>query len=292
MGRARGTFLLCCFCSFLLGHPLTARPAPADESEETTTESDAKSVPYEEDADEQGLYEDARPAKPAADSTTTASEPEDTDDTPQSPAPTTGPVQTKRPFHLEAQFVLDYYFFGNRNHFTVKYAFKLDDTIAGRPAVEGEQSPAPRSLTLRGNADVKTEIDGVLAKGTGTECLLEVSVPKVPYNVLYHEASPDQARVTLKKIGPVAEDWAANCQFSDMPNKPLRTTGAPEHWLNIALEQLTPLLQEHDMPLSDVFESEWTFSIPTQRREDAQIGALEIRGEGKLRIDPPKVKEE
>lgn len=224
---------------------------------------------WENNPEEQGLFEDVTKPKPET----------------KPPAAPPPPQPPYRIFAFSTDVILDYYFYGGNNQFTLTYHIDVNDQIE-LPMTN--QPPQLTTRVLAGNAGVNTEVEGYLAKGAGIQCLLEVQIPKLPYQVQYRETSTTAAIVNVQRLGPAAEDWSSNCLFSDDPEAVFKTSGPPEKWMDEVLAQLLEQLKIIDVSLSDTYEVTKDFRIEPQRIEDGNIGRMDIRGEGNIIIGAPQ----
>lgn len=169
--------------------------------------------------------------------------------------------------------IVNYTFANSQDMFTVKYRWE----------VKGQANAA--TALINGDADVNADVQGPLAKWPTGECKLEITVPKVPFNLTFRRSGEDRATLSLNFKRQISEDWQSRCTFIDAPGKKFDTRGSPEMWLNQAIAKATPSLKN---ALVDVGTSETTtqFIIKKESIPDPPLGKAEIEGTGVITITP------
>jgi hypothetical protein len=140
---------------------------------------------------------------------------------------------------------------------------------------------------LRGNATIKTDISGYLAKWGAGQCLLQVSVPNIPYEVTVVRQGEDKVKLGLIFKQKILEDWQSLCTFLDAPDSRFYTKGEPEKWIGDALQKSEPDLNKLEMSISEKEKTETKFKISKYSVKDGSIGTAEVEGAGTVTIQPP-----
>ena len=155
--------------------------------------------------------------------------------------------------------------------------------IKYRLGVEGKANA--NTMVMRGDADINATVEGFLAKWPTGECKLEVTVPKVPFELTFQRTGEDKGNValTFKKI--IMEDWQSRCSFADAPGAKFDTRGDPEKVLTRALDKARPPLRSIVTNLGRE-ESSTSFVISKEVIDDAPLGTIEIEGTGVVTITP------
>lgn len=257
--------LLCCL-AIAAGTNLAGNANAADDPPPTSPSAPA----FEEDAAEQGLWEDAKanpePATPTPD--------------PAAPPP---PPQRKLQFTMDTE--LDYFFYQTRTQLTLTYTLNFDGLIDMPP------SDAPQknvSAWLKGTGGIITKVTGALAKWAGGECQLLVTVPDTPYHFHYLEDA-GKATITMVGLGPISDEvWESRCTWTNDPEAAFNTTGPPEKWVGHALDKVKALINKVELQVSDAYDTEWPFQIEPISLEDEAIAGVELRAHGTVRIGPPR----
>lgn len=184
-----------------------------------------------------------------------------------------GEGETRWNIDITGAVIMNYVFNDSPDNFIVKYRWE----------VKGQANAATAVIT--GNADISAEANGPLSKWPTGECRLEISVPSVPFELTFRRASEDRGSLKLVFKSPISEDWQSKCLFDDAPGAKFDTRGAPEAWLNKALEKARP-------PLKDIIaemgseESTTGFIISKDTIDDPPLGTIEIEGTGAVTIKP------
>lgn len=168
----------------------------------------------------------------------------------------------------------------SRDSFTITYHITL-----GGPATAG-------NAMVRGNAKITTEISGFLAKWGSGQCLLQVSVPNIPYEMTAVRDGESKAKLSLSFKQKILEDWQSLCTFLDAPDSRFYTRGEPEKWIGDALQKANPDLNAFEMGISDKEKTEKKFKIAKYSVKDGSIGTAEVEGSGTITIQPPTQPEE
>lgn len=244
--------------SMALGFPM----AHADEGK-----TDDEPVPYELDANEQGLFEDINEPLP---STEEGGKP---------------PPPDVRYLNLNAKITLDYYFYGGQNKLTLTYYLEARSKI-NLPSAEAMQAPdaKPYQVDLKGTAEMYTKVSGYLAQGPGIECALDIDVGNIPFDIKYHQTDAEHVTVSLMSLGPSTESWASHCSFADDPEAAFNTSGPPETWVNLFLSGIREQLKTVEMTIAS-YDTEVDFRIEPISAEDEDIGSVEMYGEGFIQIE-------
>lgn len=140
---------------------------------------------------------------------------------------------------------------------------------------------------IRGNATIKTDTSGYLAKWTTGQCLLQVDVAAVPYEISVSKESEDKLKLALQFKQKILEDWQSLCTFLDAPDRRFYTRGEPEKWIAEALQKADPSLDKLIAPMSPKNKTETKFKITKYSVKDGNIGAADVEGSGTITIQPP-----
>jgi len=174
---------------------------------------------------------------------------------------------------INAAIRANYVFNDSPDSFLVKYRWEI----------EGQANAA--TAVIRGNANISAEVEGFLAKWPTGECTLNVTIPKVPFEITFRRSGEDKGSVALKFRRNIMENWESKCTFTDAPGARFETTGDPEKWLARAIEKARPPLRSI---VTDVTDEETTqsFVINKEVLDDPPIGTVEIEGTGVVTITP------
>lgn len=177
---------------------------------------------------------------------------------------------------LKADIAVNYTFNdATRDSFKITYHISL-----GGPMVTG-------TSMIRGNATVKTDISGFLAKWGSGQCLLQVSVPNIPYEMTVVRQGDNKVKLGLTFKQKILEDWQSLCTFLDAPDSRFYTKGEPEKWIGDALQKSEPDLNKLEMSISEKEKTETQFKISKYSVKDGSIGTAEVEGSGTVTIQPP-----
>lgn len=179
-------------------------------------------------------------------------------------------------FTMTADIAVDYTFTDTtRDKFKINYHIQLSNVAATYPAL------------MRGNATIKTDISGYLAKWTTGQCLLQVDVAAVPYEISVTRDGEDKLKLSLQFKQKILEDWQSLCTFLDAPDRRFYTRGEPEKWIAEALQKATPSLDKLTASISQKDKTETRFKIAKYSVKDGSIGSADVDGSGTITIQPP-----
>ena len=175
---------------------------------------------------------------------------------------------------IEATFTVDYIFaesLGSSSGFIIKYTFKIQGNINANVAV------------IKGNADIKTEVEGFLSKWPTGDCKLSINLPKIPFTMTFRKVGDEKAKVSLRFKGGIQEQWESKCTFQG--GEEFITTGPPEKWLTKALAKTSPPLRSLVAKIDpDSEKTTATFTVRKFNVKDDPIGSAQIEGSGTLTI--------
>ena len=180
----------------------------------------------------------------------------------------------KRSIVLDGAVTLNYVFDNSPESFIIKYSFHVEGEAAANVAV------------IKGDAEIKSDVEGFLAKWPDGECKLTVTIPKVPFEMTFRQGSEDRGNMNMSFKEKILETWESRCTFSDTPGKTFQTRGNPEEWLNKALQKARPPLKAIALKLSADEETTTTFTISKQTFKDPPLGTAEVEGTGVITIKP------
>lgn len=172
---------------------------------------------------------------------------------------------------------------------TVNYTFndasRENFKITYRVSLGGPMTTS--TSMIRGSAKIKTDISGYLAKWGEGQCLLQVSIPNIPYEMTVVRQGEDKVKLGLLFKQKILEDWQSLCTFLDAPDSRFYTKGEPEKWIGEALQKSEPDLNKLEMSISDKEKTESKFKISKYSVKDGSIGTAEVEGSGTVTIQPP-----
>ncbi len=175
---------------------------------------------------------------------------------------------------IEGTVSLNYVFAESPENFIITYNFKLEDFVRNKVDV------------LKGDAEITADVKGYLAKWPTGACTLNVSIGKIPYEIIFNRIKEDEARVDLKFKESILEKWESKCTFVDAPGAEFKTTGTPEKWLDEALKKTTPSLRRLILKMPQGSPTAVDFKIETTMIPDTPLGSSEIKGSGKVALSP------
>ncbi|MBI4212664.1 MAG: hypothetical protein HY540_08505 [Deltaproteobacteria bacterium] len=228
---------------------------------------------------DQGLFEDARetPQKAEKQILTTDDQGRQDDDEDIIPKIELGEENNVEPIRsivLDTAIILNYAFDRSSDSFTVKYVFHI----------EGKATSA--TALVSGDAEITAQVQGMLSKFATGECKLDVSIPKVPFELMFKKTDEERASISLKFNGAIAETWKSQCTFTQAGSKKFETIGDAERWLAQALEKTSPPLDTISIDLTPDEPTSATFTIGKQSLKDPPLGAAEIEGTGIITVTP------
>ncbi len=178
-----------------------------------------------------------------------------------------------RQIKISGVVIMNYVFENSADSFTVKYRWELKGEANADTAV------------IKGDVDMEAEVDGFLAKWPTGECKLDISIPKVPFELTYKKTGEEKGDLRLSFKKPITEDWSSKCSFTDTPGAKLETSGPPEKWLAKALEKARPPLRSIVIEVKDE-ETTTPLVIGKETISDAPIGTMEIEGTASVTVSP------
>ncbi len=184
-----------------------------------------------------------------------------------------GEGQNRWGIQLNAAIIMNYVFDGSPDSFVIRYTVEM----------KGQANAA--TAIIRGEADITATVEGALSRWPTGECALDVTVPKVPFEITFRRTDEEQASIKAIFKRKITEDWKSTCSFTDAPGRRFETTGPPEEWLTKALEKTTPPLRSLIVDVGDD-ETTTTFVISVQTIPDPPVGSAEIEGTGVVTITP------
>jgi hypothetical protein len=184
-----------------------------------------------------------------------------------------GEGETRWNIKINAAIRANYVFNDSPDSFLVKYRWEIKGQANSETAV------------IRGDADVSADVEGFLAKWPTGECSLDITIPKIPFELTFRKSGEDKGSIALKFRRNILENWQSKCTFTDAPGARFETTGEPEKWLARAIEKARPPLRSI---VADVTDEETTTSFVINKEvfDDAPIGSVEIEGTGVITITP------
>ena len=217
---------------------------------ETAEDEATEEEPEEEEEEEEELEPEEEEEKEAKDQSTDAA---------------------IRKIVLDSAVTMSYLFENSADNFAVKYHFHIEGKAAADTAV------------IKGEAEIRSEVEGFLSKGAGYECALSVTIPKVPFEMTFRKTGEEDARLKLRWKANILEQHKSTCNFGET-SKPFETTGNPEKWLTKALSKARPPLRSLRVKLDERETTTNTFTIKKQVLRDPPLGTAEIEGTGVITI--------
>ncbi|MFA4974517.1 MAG: hypothetical protein WC683_18070 [bacterium] len=184
-----------------------------------------------------------------------------------------GEAETRWGVKVNAAVRANYVFNESSDSFVIKYTFELEGEANADTAV------------IRGDANISADVEGTLARWPTGQCSLNVSIPKVPFEITFRKSEEEKGSVSLQFRKPIMEDWKSSCTFTDAPGARFETSGPPEKWLAIAIEKARPPIRSIVADITDE-ETTTSFVISKQVIDDAPLGSVEVEGTGVLTITP------
>lgn len=172
---------------------------------------------------------------------------------------------------------------------TVNYTFNdaAKDNVKVIYHVELGGPMEAKAAMIRGTAKIKTNIEGFLAKWNNGQCLLQVSIADVPYEMTIVREGDTKLKLGLLFKQKILEDWQSLCTFLDAPDSRFYTKGEPEKWIGEALQKTEPDLNKLSMTISEKEKTETKFKINKYTVKDGSIGSADIDGSGTVTVTPP-----
>lgn len=137
---------------------------------------------------------------------------------------------------------------------------------------------------IKGEAEITSEVVGYLAKWPTGACTLEITIPKMPFEMSFRKTDDENGRLNVRYKGKILESWKSNCTFSDAPGAKFDTMGTPEEWLNKALEKARPPLRSIALKLGEDEQQASSLVIQKFTFRDPPIGTAEIEGTGVVTV--------
>jgi|SRR3989338_6484067 len=176
---------------------------------------------------------------------------------------------------IQGTVSLSYVFAESPESFVITYNFSVEDFIRNKVEVK------------TGEAEIRAQVKGALAKWPSGECQLMITVGKIPYEVIFNRVKEDEARIDLKFKNSILETWESKCKFSDAGGREFNTVGTPEKWLDSALTKTQPPLRRMLIKFPEgSTPSSVDFNIERHLIPDVPLGSVEIEGKGKLELIP------
>lgn len=186
-------------------------------------------------------------------------------------AETEGPMKIT----IDAIIYVDYQFFTTPDAFKIKYHINMGGTANLATSFIG------------GDAEIATEVTGYLAKWTTGQCILDVKIAKIPYEINYNKiGGKADINITFKK--DIDEIWESKCTFLGGTGKPLISQGPPERWIGTALERTSPPLTSLVAPVDYNTTTSTTFEIAEYDIVEENLGSAKVKGAGLITIEPAK----
>jgi hypothetical protein len=184
-----------------------------------------------------------------------------------------GEEENRWTINIMATIKMNYLFNNSEDSFIVNYRWQ----------VNGEANAA--TAVIRGTADIDAEVEGFLSKWPTGECRLEVSIPKVPFEITFRRTNEERSDIRLVFRGAISEAWQSKCTFADAPGARFDTIGEPEQWLTRALKKARPPLRSIIADLADE-ETTTTSVIGKQIISDPPLGSGEFEGIVTITVGP------
>lgn len=175
---------------------------------------------------------------------------------------------------IDAVVYVDYQFFGSSDAFKVKYHINMGGAANISTAI------------IKGDAEIATEVTGYLAKWPQGQCILDITIAKVPYEISYRQSGSDEADMNIQFKKEINEKWESTCTFIGGVTKPFKTEGQPEKWIEGALQKTSPPLSSIAAPLEADEATSITFNISEYTVLEEGLGSATVKGTGIVTIQP------
>jgi len=187
--------------------------------------------------------------------------------------PIIGPKKIK----IDMVVYVDYQFFESSDAFKVKYHINM-----------GGNANLSTAL-IKGTAQIATEVTGYLAKWPQGQCILNVAIASVPYEITYQQVADDEADLNITFKKDIMESWTSTCTFvGASATQPFKTQGPPEQWIAGALEKATPPISSIVAPVGEGETTSTKFDIPEYTVIEENLGTATVKGTGIVSIEPKK----
>jgi len=181
--------------------------------------------------------------------------------------------ETRWGVKINAAIRAHYVFNDSPDNFVIKYRWEIKGQANANTAV------------IRGDADINADVEGFLSKWPTGECKLEVSIPKVPFELTFQKSAEDKGSIALQFRRAITEDWQSRCSFTDAPGARFDTRGDPEKILARAIEKARPPLRSIVTDIKNE-ETSTTFIIGKEVIDDPPLGTIEVEGTGVVTVTP------
>jgi hypothetical protein len=175
---------------------------------------------------------------------------------------------------IDTVVYVDYQFFDSPDAFKVKYHINMGGNANLAAAV------------IRGSAEIATEVSGFLAKWPQGQCMLSVSIAKVPYEIKYNQTGTDEVDLSINFKRDITERWESNCTFMGIRAKPFKTEGTAEKWIAEALKKSIPPISSIVAPIEAGESTSTTFDISEYTIIEEDLGSAKVKGTGIITIAP------
>ncbi len=187
------------------------------------------------------------------------------------------PIIGPKKITIDMVVYVDYQFFESSDAFKVKYHINM-----------GGNANLSTAL-IKGTAEIATEVTGYLAKWPQGQCILNVSIAKVPYEITYQQTGEDEADLNILFKKDITESWTSTCTFiGATATQPFKTQGPPEQWIAGALERASPPISSIVAPVGEGETTSTTFDIPEYTVVEEGLGTATVNGTGIVSIEPKK----
>lgn len=175
---------------------------------------------------------------------------------------------------IDAVVYVDYQFFDSSDAFKIKYHINMGGTANVTTAV------------LSGDAEIATEVTGFLARWPQGQCILDVNVAKVPYEINYMQSNEDEADININFKKGITERWESVCTFIGGVTRPFKSEGPPEKWIEEAFEKASPPISSIVAPLAAGETTSVKFDIAEYTVVEENLGNAKVKGTGIVTIQP------
>lgn len=254
-----------------------------DEDKAAQDNDEAAEKPIEEEilnpppiagtTDEEEAEAPPEPEGPAAEREEVEETAREVEETVKKEAAEGGEQAIARRIKIAGIIIMNYVFEDSPNAFVVKYRIDMSGETFADTAV------------IRGDVDLGADVDGSLWKFPTGECKLDISIPKVPFEISFRKTGEDKGSLQLIFKKAITEDWKSRCTFQDAPGASFDTTGPPEKWLERALQKARPPLKSIVVDLKNE-ETTMPLVISKEIIGDPPIGSMEIEGTLSTTVSP------
>lgn len=185
------------------------------------------------------------------------------------------PAEEPYQIEMQVEVEMNYVFEESPDNFIIKYSMNLEGETQNKKQV------------IQGQAHAKASVEGFLAKWPSGECVLNIEIEEIPFEMIFAKLGERMVRVNTKHED-FEELWRSNCLFSDAPGAKFTTTGKKERWFAQVLSRASHILRDIKMTMDPNHRLPTTLRSNIQRFmiADPPLGSAEIDGKLVLTVTP------